>query len=211
MLTKFQKILVVYVLFVSTGIVGTYLSQQGVIVNSMDIIISEVGLFVAPIAIIISLLLLHKMVVFNEVEEMPWWGKMLLHVFSVTFICSGIIGVLIIVNKTRSKGAKEVLYVQITNAYSRAPKNDYKYSYSYTRYYIEFTDIATKKNYRIQVHEDFYDSALIQKIEVENTPQFDQDLTEETKKFMKENNVQLSKPKQYVELNIPVGGLGFWE
>lgn len=210
-LSKFQKTLIVYTLFIILGIVGTYLSKQGIIINSMDILISETGMFIAPIAIIISLLYLHKIVVLKEVKEMPIWGKVLLHSFSVVFIGWGIIGALIIINKTQGKDAQVTLSVKITDAYSRAPKNDYKYSYSYTRYYIKFIDVSTKKNYRIQVREDFYNSALIQKAGVENTQMFKQNLSTETIKFMKENNVKLDEPKQYVELTIPIGALGFWE
>ncbi|WP_396162577.1 hypothetical protein [Flavobacterium sp.] len=208
MRTNFQKSLLLYTFFVIIGIVGMVISKKGKIINSIDIIIQEVGWVIGLIALFISIFLLHKIFVFKSITDLPNWVKPIVHFFSITFISMFLVGSLIIINNCKKE--KILLSVKIIDAYERLPKQDYKYSFSYSRYYIKFIDLATKSTYHAQVTEQLYDDALLQKIEVENATDLSKGLNKETVAFMKKYNIKLPKQKKYVVLKISKGLLGFW-
>lgn len=208
MLSKTQKLLFLYVLFILTGITGMHVNLQSKIINSFDLLIQQIGLYIVPIGIVLSIYFLHRVFIFKEFTLLPIWGKIVLHCFSIIFISWGIAGFLSSVNRAFSKGKTEKKIIKIIDNYKRAPKNDYKYSYSYTRYYVRFIDIKTQKEYLIQVREDCYDSLLMQKSETQ--------MAKEAKKhfatdLMNENEINYPRFKEHVELVIPIGALGFCE
>lgn len=120
MRTNFQKSLLLYTFFVIIGIVGMVISKKGKIINSIDIIIQEVGWFIGLIALFISIFLLHKIFVFKSITDLPNWVKPIVHFFSITFIGMFLVGSLIIINNCKKE--KILLSVKIIDAYERLPK-----------------------------------------------------------------------------------------
>jgi len=211
MFSKTLKAFFLYALFIINGIIGMRVNLQNNIINAFDLLIQQTGLYIAPIGTILSIYFLHRVFVFKEFTLLPLWGKILIHCFSIIFVSWGIAGFLSTVNRTFSEGKTEKISIEIIDNYKRAPKNDYKYSYSYTRYYIRFIDIQNNKEYLIQVREDFYDSILMQKSEVKIAREAKKYFTTDLMKVYEKNGIKPPKFKEYVELTIPIGVLGLWE
>ena len=205
------KIILVYAIFLIVAIMGINMARKGQIINSFDILMNTIGIYIGFVGVLLSVLFLHIFFINEEFKALPMWVKILLHFPSIVFISWGIAGGLISINILFSEGKKELINVKIIDSYERLPKNDYKYSYSYSRYYLDFIDLKTNKQYHTQVHENFYDDARLQKIAADNYQDINQSLSKETLEFMRENNVKIPEQKKFVTLQIPVGYLGFWE
>lgn len=213
MLSNSSKLIFIYITQVIIGIAGIYTSRQGTIINSFDLLVTAIGLYVAPASLLLSLIVLHKLYPFNELKSFPLVAKILLHAISIVFISWGIFGALILTNKLLSKGEKETIQIEIISNYVRLPKTDYKYSYSYSRYYINCRNLKKNKTYFMQVNEGLYNWLIEEKRNVDISKQINLSLTKETEEFIKNNKVKLQTPKtkQSIELSIPIGGIGLWE
>ena len=113
MLSNSSKLIFIYITQVIIGIAGIYTSRQGTIINSFDLLVTAIGLYVAPASLLLSLIVLHKLYPFNELKSIPLVAKILLHAISIVFISWGIFGALILTNKLLSKDEKETIQIEI--------------------------------------------------------------------------------------------------
>jgi hypothetical protein len=184
-----------YVLFLAIGILGMILSPKNVVINSIDLIIYGYYYVVVPIAIVISILFLE--IIFRHPEFMKQHIaiKALIHIFSIVFICWGILGSLNFANKIPSKSKPYVLTGNIISLYKKIPSNNnVKRTYDKTRYFVTLLETNTQKEYDLQIAETLYDSLNIS----QNTPLIIED---------KENyNVEIKNNTQ-ATINLKIGWL----
>jgi hypothetical protein len=206
--TKSTWIIVIYVLFIAIGIIGIITGRKGDVINSFDLLMGTYYLIFIPLAAVLSILLFHVFFRFNAFKELPLFGKILIHLMSTALISWGIAGGASLINDSQSK--HEVIPIEILDKYEKAPKNDYKYSYSYSRYFIVCKVIETGEECTIQVSEGLYENLLAQKQMMEYGTLDLSGLNEETKAFIQANDIPLPKQPKDVILRVKTGLLGIW-
>ena len=207
-LTKSIWITVIYLLFIALGIIGIITGRKGDIINSFDLVMGTYYLIFILIATVFSLLFLHVFFKFNAFKELPIYGKIIIHLFSIVFISWGTSGGASMINDVQS--TSESIPIEILDAYEKEPKNEYKYSYSYSRYFIVCKLIETGEEFTIQVSEGLYENLLAQKQAMEYGTLDLSGLNEETKAFMQANDIPLPKQPEEVILHVKTGLLGIW-
>ncbi len=207
-LTKSTWITVIYLLFIALGIIGIITGRKGDIINSFDLVMGAYYLIFILIATAFSLLFLHVFFKFNAFKELPVFGKTLIHLISIALISWGTTGGASMINDVQS--TSESIPIEILDAYEKEPKNDYKYSYSYSRYFIVCKVIETGEEHSIQVSEGLYENLLAQKQTMEYGTFDLSGLNEETKAFMQANDISLPKQPKDVILQVKTGLLGIW-
>lgn len=206
--TKSTWIIVIYILFIAIGIIGIITGRKGDIINSFDLVMGTYYLIFIPIAAVLSILLFHVFFTFNAFKELPLFGKILIHLMSIALISWGTAGGATLINDSQSK--REAVPIGILDNYEKAPKNDYKYSYSYSRYFIVCKVIETGEEFTIQVSEELYENLLAQKQIMEYGTLDLSGLNEETKAFIQANDIPLPKQQKNVILPVKTGLLGIW-
>ena len=206
--TKSTWIIVIYILFIAIGIIGIITGRKGDVINSFDLLMGTYYLIFIPIAAVLSILLFHVFFRFNAFKELPLFGKILIHLMSTALISWGTTGGASLINDAQS--TSESIPIEILDAYEKAPKNDYKFSYSYSRYFIVCKVIETGEECTIQVSEGLYENLLAQKQAMEYGTFDLSSLNEETKAFIQSNNVPIPNQPKDVILPVKTGLLGIW-
>jgi hypothetical protein len=188
-------LIIFYMLFVIIGILGMILSPINIVINSIDLIIYHYYYLVVPIAIVISILFLQIVYRHPEFMKQHIAIKSLIHIFSILFICWGILGSLNFANKITSKSKPYVLTGNIISLYKKTPsKNNVKRAYHKNRYFVTLLETSTQKEYDLQISEILYDSLN----SIQNTPIIIEDI--------KNNNVQIKNNTQ-ANINLKIGWL----
>jgi hypothetical protein len=156
---KLWYLVLLYFVFVISGILGVVLASTNVIIDSINLIIYNFYPFVILCSIGLSFLFLH--VIFRTPEFVKQHSviKTLLHVFSVVLIAWGIFGSLNYLNKIPSLSKAYALRGEIISLYKKDPSTiGLKNTYKKPSYFIHLKEDNTNINYDVEISEALYDS-----------------------------------------------------